>query len=230
MGAAQFEVATAYCGDTTVPAALDGASKLNGRSNLQPKEGQGQCQCPAQEQEQSRQRDLPVVRSTKPTRPRTSGTSSTTQVGDFRSPKIGPRGSLQAPAGTLPRIKSNPDLVAVAVRPAFFNARGRRRNPNRVSIESYKTLQAEKLAEFRLSACPGQWNSIHAGCHYDWFLFPIEDGSKGKFNVLADDVQDLLGDEEWVRGFVEAVELVAKAWGWDVHRARMFEPQEAGMK
>ena len=53
-----------------------------------------------------------------------------------------------------------------------------------------------QLEVFRTHAANEQWREIHYD-HYDWYMFPIEDGSKRRFNVFQDDVTELLADEEW---------------------------------
>eukprot|EP01125_Pyxidicula_operculata_P011582 TRINITY_DN3794_c0_g1_i4.p1 TRINITY_DN3794_c0_g1~~TRINITY_DN3794_c0_g1_i4.p1 ORF type:complete len:363 (+),score=121.11 TRINITY_DN3794_c0_g1_i4:105-1193(+) len=116
----------------------------------------------------------------------------------------------------------------VAVRPPFFNSRGRTANKARDSIEDMKKIQQKQLQKFRKHAESGNWKRIHAD-HYDWFMFPIEDGSMSEYNVLKDDVEELKSDPEWMAGYKEAVELVSKAWGWDVNNACTFEPPELGM-
>ena len=209
------------------------------------------------------------------TRARAGGTSTTTQVGEFRGSKLSARGSFRG-EGALARTKSVPSLALlgstttataapddleglssgsgsrqtvlgrgrsrgqVAVRPKFFCARGRARNPRRAALRLFWTLQREHLKRFRKLAAEGHWAKIHVG-HYDWWMFPIEDGSKSEFNVFAGDVAELKalaappsspeGEEEgtWLEGYVEAVGIVSRAWGWDLRRARAVSPLSSGM-
>ena len=57
-------------------------------------------------------------------------------------------------------------------------------------------------------------------------MFPVEDGSKGRYNVLAEDVAELLADAEWTARYHESISLVAAAWGWDLKRAAPIEPPQ----
>jgi hypothetical protein len=91
-----------------------------------------------------------------------------------------------------------------------------------------KNVQARQLAVFRKHANNNDWDEIHHD-HYDWFMFPIEDGSQSQYNVLSDDVKELLNDETWHAGYKEAVILVAKAWGWDVEKQAPVEPKHENM-
>ena len=54
--------------------------------------------------------------------------------------------------------------------------------------------------------------------HFDWYMWPIEDGSKVEYNVWADDVQELFADKTWRQRYLESAWLVARAWGWDLDR------------
>ena len=115
-----------------------------------------------------------------------------------------------------------------AVRPAFFCSRGQSRNRNRVALDAYKATQLKQLDTFRAQAAGGRWASIHHA-HYDWYCFPIEDGSQPRFNVFADDVSEMLADDEWLERYLETVELVARAWGWDIRSATTISPPAKGM-
>ena len=79
--------------------------------------------------------------------------------------------------------------------------------------------QQRQLSKFRAAAAAGRWARIHKD-HFDWWMFPIEDGSQPGYNVYAEDVAALLADEEWVGGFTEGIEMVALAWGWELGASR----------
>jgi hypothetical protein len=115
----------------------------------------------------------------------------------------------------------------ITVRPKFFNSRGRTRNPYRASLDKIIKVQQKQLQKFRKYASQKSWDSIHHD-HYDWFMFPIEDGSQSQYNVLEDDVKELKADTVWVAGYKEAVQLVAKAWGWDVEGRKVIEEEGMG--
>jgi len=118
-------------------------------------------------------------------------------------------------------------VAKVTVRPMFFCSRSTR-NITRASLSKMKSVQQRQLAVFRKKSEKGCWDEIHHD-HFDWYMFPIEDGSQRQYNVCEEDVEELKGDEEWREGYLEAVELVAKAWGWDVKKGEEVDPLEDGM-
>jgi len=59
-------------------------------------------------------------------------------------------------------------------------------------------------------------------------MFPIEDGSQYQYNVLEDDVKELLEDSEWLAGYKEGVQIVSKAWGWDIDARKTIEGEGIG--
>ena len=150
-------------------------------------------------------------------------------MADFRQSKLGPRGSLTGAEGLKSRVKSNPNLLlasGVNVRPKFFNAHGLARNAARLSLARMKAAQLETLEKLRAWAADGAWAEVHSA-HFDWWMFPIEDGRRRKFNVLRGDVAELRADAEWAARYRESVALVARAWAWDVERARPVEGAQA---
>ena len=54
-------------------------------------------------------------------------------------------------------------------------------------------------------------------------MFPIEDGRRVGYNVLADDAAELKRDVEWRGNYREGVRLVAAAWGWDALEGEPLE-------
>jgi len=90
-------------------------------------------------------------------------------------------------------------------------------------------VQQRQLKVFRKKAAKGRWDEIHHD-HFDWYMFPIEDGSQSQYNVLEKDVEELKACAEWHDGYLEGVEFVAKAWGWDVKMGVSVEPLEDGMR
>jgi hypothetical protein len=54
-------------------------------------------------------------------------------------------------------------------------------------------------------------------------MWPIEDGSQNSYNVLEDDVEELLADDEWLERYHESLALVCAAWGWDVANSRPID-------
>ena len=131
-------------------------------------------------------------------------------------------------AGAAPGRRATPSSVSKAVRAPFFNSRGQSRNRFRVKLGAYKKVQLKQLEKFRSQARSGAWASVHHA-HFDWYCFPIEDGSQPRYNVLADDVAELSADDEWVERYLETVEIVTRAWGWDIRSHGPVEVKAKGM-
>jgi hypothetical protein len=84
--------------------------------------------------------------------------------------------------------------------------------------KTVKKKQAWQLAQFERWADAGQWNNIHSA-HYDWWMFPIDRSSAGQgstYQVNKSNINQLKQDPEFMKNYRRGVELVAKAWGWDV--------------
>ncbi len=63
--------------------------------------------------------------------------------------------------------------------------------------------------------------------HFDWWMFPIDDGSMPEYNVGGqDDINELKSDAEWHERYRESVKLAAKAWGWDVETGKRITGSE----
>lgn len=104
------------------------------------------------------------------------------------------------------------------VRPKFYNANGMAYNPSLNTID-LKTRQISTLNEFEIRSQTGSWRHVHTG-HFDWWMFPIEDGSKPEYNVLQGDVMMLVNDWDWLVRYRRSVELVSEAWGWDIYACK----------
>mmetsp|Transcript_870 Transcript_870/g.1875 ORF Transcript_870/g.1875 Transcript_870/m.1875 type:complete len:266 (-) Transcript_870:45-842(-) len=96
-------------------------------------------------------------------------------------------------------------------------------------IDAFKSKQHETLEKFRSCRENGNWEQLHR-LHFDWWMFPIDDGSKAEFNVSSEaEVQSLRDDPNWLQRYHESVELAAAGWGWDVQRAERIDPPGRGM-
>ena len=96
-------------------------------------------------------------------------------------------------------------------------------------LESFKGKQLETLKTFRKYRESQTWEKLHRH-HFDWWMFPIDDGSKAEFNLSSEeDVAALQRDVEWMEGYHEGLDLACKAWGWDLWKACRIEPMEEGM-
>lgn len=96
-------------------------------------------------------------------------------------------------------------------------------NMTRERLEAFKAEQASTLSQLKELQDTGNWNRVHR-LHFDWWMFPIDDGSKEKFNVTSEeDIDTLRGDPAWLEGYHEGVRLVCLSWGWDVSATRRVE-------
>lgn len=83
-------------------------------------------------------------------------------------------------------------------------------------LQAFKERQLETLQFMQLCESEGSWEKLRLR-HFDWWMFPIDDGSKPEFNVSSEaDVHALKSDSEWLTRYRESVRLVAAAWGWNV--------------
>eukprot|EP00931_Biecheleriopsis_adriatica_P000384 TRINITY_DN100407_c0_g1_i1.p1 TRINITY_DN100407_c0_g1~~TRINITY_DN100407_c0_g1_i1.p1 ORF type:complete len:296 (-),score=70.67 TRINITY_DN100407_c0_g1_i1:54-896(-) len=140
------------------------------------------------------------------------------------------------PAAARPKAAPRPPRWAAQGQASY--GRGVRRNvpckpPSQgmtaKRLANFKAKQLETLETFRKIEQSGVWDRLHRG-HFDWWMFPIDDGSKPDFNVSSEaDVEALRSDSEWLDGYREAVRLVATAWGWDVDSACRIDPLAPGM-
>jgi len=96
-------------------------------------------------------------------------------------------------------------------------------------VETLKAKQRETLKDFAACEASGDWEQLHCG-HFDWWMFPIDDGSKPEFNLRSeDDVTAIRSDRIWFDGYHEAVRFAAAAWGWDVATSMRIDPRLPGM-
>jgi len=124
----------------------------------------------------------------------------------------------------------NQNLNTKSVRPKFFCClnSGVTKNQNRVALNVMLKEQQDQLVKFRKYAETKKWQRIHSD-HYDWFMFPIEDGSQRKYNVYQDDVTELQNNRKWILGYREGIELCVKAWGWNLKCKCMIQPPDKDM-
>eukprot|EP00933_Yihiella_yeosuensis_P048313 TRINITY_DN4441_c0_g6_i1.p1 TRINITY_DN4441_c0_g6~~TRINITY_DN4441_c0_g6_i1.p1 ORF type:complete len:239 (+),score=56.93 TRINITY_DN4441_c0_g6_i1:44-760(+) len=95
-------------------------------------------------------------------------------------------------------------------------------------IGKFLAKQRETLQQLQNYKQEDRWDRIHRA-HYDWWMFPIDDGSKADFNVYnEEDVDALKSNEEWLANYHEGVALVAEAWGWDVAASQRIEQLATG--
>jgi hypothetical protein len=59
-----------------------------------------------------------------------------------------------------------------------------RTKASEIDVEVFKKRQLETLELFRKVATHSAWKQLHNG-HFDWWMFPIEDGSREMYNVVT---------------------------------------------
>lgn len=92
-----------------------------------------------------------------------------------------------------------------------------------LAMGEFLRLQKEYLCLFRDLCSRKDWVGLH-GLHFDWWQFPIDDGSRCEFNLKSEnDVKVLSSNKVWLDGYLESVRLVMYAWGWDVDLACFCE-------
>ena len=100
--------------------------------------------------------------------------------------------------------------------PKWYKSNAGDKERVKLAVDEFHRLQAQYLDLFRAACDSGEWNRIHDR-HFDWWQFPIDDGSREEFNVRSESEVDLLRSHpDWLTGYRESVKLVAKAWGWDI--------------
>lgn len=116
-------------------------------------------------------------------------------------------------------MTSNPTagtLLSHGVRPPKWFFQGSSDRPTSISLAQFKNAQSRTLQMLRRCVDNRDWKSIHSA-HFDWWQFPIDDGSKPEFNLKSElDLQLLLSDFEWLQAYRESIALVAYSWGWDI--------------
>lgn len=93
-------------------------------------------------------------------------------------------------------------------------------DPTFIGIPALIARHAEQIAAFEAWARAGDWGRFHAS-HYDWWTFPIDLPSQYglRYTVYPADVAALKTDADFMTRYRRGIELVAAAWGWDVHAA-----------
>merc|ERR1712216_80409 len=95
--------------------------------------------------------------------------------------------------------------------------------------EAFKAKQSETLQFFAKCEAEGSWEKLQRA-HFDWWMFPIDDGSKADFNVTCEaDVDMLRSDEDWIKNYREGLRFVTAAWGWNLDTRLAIEPRSRGM-
>jgi len=115
------------------------------------------------------------------------------------------------------------------VRPPMWDRVPSRVQPPPLNLGRFKDKQHAQLERWRAAISKGRWAAVHAD-HFDWWMWPLDDGSRPEFNLRCEaDVRALRNDEDWLAGYREGVAVCLRAWGWDAAQRARIDPLEAGM-
>jgi len=90
-----------------------------------------------------------------------------------------------------------------------------------IDVKMFKEKQAATLSLFRKHAACKDWDEINS-MHFDWWMFPIDDGRMREFNLKSDeDVRLLVQDNEWLEQYRESIAIVARSMGWCVKQSAL---------
>lgn len=95
-----------------------------------------------------------------------------------------------------------------------------KRTPSSPKVALIKKEQANQLEKFEKWALANQWGKIKEA-HYDWWMFPVNRDSSAygaTYNVNNQDIEALKKDPAFMNAYKRGVELVVKAWGWDLQK------------
>lgn len=85
------------------------------------------------------------------------------------------------------------------------------------------------LTRFRELSKNRQWSSIH-NLHFDWWMFPVSTNTLSmgwKYSVFGGDILLLKKDSQYIADYLEGVEIVCRAWGWDLGVAQPVTKPDA---
>lgn len=96
------------------------------------------------------------------------------------------------------------------------------------NIDFVKEQQTKYILRLRTRSQNRDWCGIHRD-HFDWWLFPIDDGSRKECNLCCErDIERLLEDALWIEGYKESLRIVARAFGWDIERSQLTDSLDGG--
>ena len=105
-----------------------------------------------------------------------------------------------------------------SVRPPKWQSR-KNGSAKPLDVATLKSKQSETLARFRKCARESNWDAINSD-HFDWWMFPIDDGRLPEFNLNCEqDVRWLRSDPAWEDSYCESIEIVSRAMGWNLQQA-----------
>lgn len=104
------------------------------------------------------------------------------------------------------------------VRPPKWETGRASSSSSKLPVAELRRLQVEYLGIFREKCTSKKWSELQR-MHFDWWQFPIDDGSRLEFNLKSESDIDLLkSDCVWLSNYLESIKLLALSWGWDVDK------------
>ena len=106
----------------------------------------------------------------------------------------------------------------------------KRSNGKENALKEFKFIFREKdqggglgnLKKIKLWASNNEWKKIRKS-HYDWWMFPNDQGSSKEFAFDEELLTELSRDKAYVSDYIEGVRLVLLAWGWDLNNNKFVE-------
>ncbi len=97
-----------------------------------------------------------------------------------------------------------------------------------IGTKGLKQQQQDHLNRLQTFATKREWEHLqqhttHLDSGFDWWMFPINEGSAGYtnyYNVSPEDVTSLRRDTVFMNHYREGVILVTKSWGWDLEKGK----------
>ncbi len=102
-----------------------------------------------------------------------------------------------------------------------------------LGTEALKEIHGAQLEVFEKWARIDNWELFHPDnmsnpfCHYDWWIFPITNTSRGqghKYTVSRENIESLKADRAFMQNYRRGVELVLLSLGWSVQTRASAEP------
>jgi hypothetical protein len=107
-----------------------------------------------------------------------------------------------------------------AFRRPIWERPGSSKAQSSLNVPLMKTKQAITLSILEQRAARSDWDAINSD-HFDWWLFPVDDGRLPEFNIHSEgEAISLRNDAVWMDKYRKSIEIVSKAMGWDVMKSR----------
>lgn len=101
------------------------------------------------------------------------------------------------------------------------------RIPGEFNLEFVKRQQKKYFRKHCKLADAADWDGILTD-HFDWWQFPIDDGSRSECNLRSEqDIDRLLSDDDWLDIFRSSMRIVSLSFGWDIVTSSFVKGREA---